>query len=305
MEQVQLTASSRADFVADLGDHFTSLGLTLPTITWDQDHPHGHASLVMDDGTRVMIVSLEMVPPRPVIAINVAIEGENAAQWANVFSVPLASGDSTTITATRGDLAVPATARGTGIVRPHTPLAVFAGIAPPPALETDYPEPPEWYQRTPGLEPADEVPQVGTIERIGADRYVCETAQSNVGGVLVNYFSPDALNGGWRRISAGGGLDPWGPATYQLGAQVAHNGEEWVNRRDPNTQAFAPGVDGSGWMQTSNRPAPWYNLGNEGYLAEWDGTPVRVTHNGRLWRNPTDGTFWEPGVAVWIDEGPA
>ena len=117
--------------------------------------------------------------------------------------------------------------------------------APPPPLETDYPEPPEWYQRTPGVEPPEQVPQVGTIERIGDARYVCEVAQSNVGGVLVNYFSPDALNGGWRRVAApGGGLDPWGPGPYALDAEVLYEPDntEWRNRRANNNQAFAPPV---------------------------------------------------------------
>ena len=305
MEQVQLTATTRADFVADLSDHLTSLGLTLPTITWDQDHPHGHASLVMDDGTRVMVVSLEMAPPRPPLAINVAIEGESAALWAERFSVPLASAGSATITATRATFDVPATARGTGIVRPRTPVGVFAGIAPPPPLETDYPEPPEWYQRTPGVEPPEQVPQVGTIERIGDARYVCEVAQSNVGGVLVNYFSPDALNGGWRRVAApGGGLDPWGPGPYALDAEVLYEPDntEWRNRRANNNQAFAPPVAGSGWMQIGPGagPFPWKHVGNEGVPLGWFNT-----HNGRLWESLMDNNFWEPGVAQWADRGPA
>ena len=126
-----------------------------------------------------------------------------------------------------------------------------------------------------------------------------------------NVWSPAAAPDLWADEGAiGGGGEPdieaWAPGTNYMagGEERSHGSEEWVNRRPNNTQQLAPGVNGSGWMRTSNRPAPWYNLGNEGYLAEWAGTPMRVTHNGKLWRNPTNSNNWTPGVAIWIDEGP-
>ena len=304
-EQLTMTCASKADLLADLDAHFTSLGLTLPTFAFSlPNHPSGVAEAAMDGGTRVLISVQEQPSPRP-LAADVAIEGEYAWIWRERFHVPLAAAETTVIPATRGDLTVPATVRGTGTVRPQTPSHTFSGIPPlPPLEEGDSEQPAEWYQRTPGVEPASEIPQVGTIERIDDDRYVCETAQTDLGGVLVNYFSPDALNGGWRRVAAGGGLDPWSPGTYQLDAEVLYepDGTEWINRRPNNSQAFDPPVSASGWMQIGpgSGPFPWKHVGNEGYPTPW-----QVTYNGRLWSNPSANNFWEPGVALWVDIGPA
>lgn len=308
MKQLTLTCSSKANLLADLDEHFDSLGLTLPEFTFSlPDHPSGVAEAVMDDRTRALISVQENVPPRP-LAADFVLEGPQAASWRDVFHVPLAAPDTTVIPATRGDLEVPATARGTGTVRPQTPSHVFSGIEPLPPLEgEDFEVPPEWYQRTPGVEPASEIPHVGTIERIGDDRYVCEVAQMNIGGVMVNYFSPDALNGGWRRVAADGGLDPWSPGTYQLDAEVLYepDGTEWINRRANNSQAFAPPVAASGWMQIGPGagPFPWKHVGNEG-------VPLghQNTHTGRLWQSLIASNFWEPSAsipAIWQDTGPA
>lgn len=103
-------------------------------------------------------------------------------------------------------------------------------------------------------------------------------------------------------IPAAPSMTAWQAGTNYLagGEERSHAGEEWRNRRANNTQQLAPGVTGSGWMRISNLPAPWYSLGNEGYPTPW-----QVTHNGRLWSNPSAGNFWEPGAALWVDQGPA
>lgn len=107
---------------------------------------------------------------------------------------------------------------------------------------------------------------------------------------------------GWRRQDVVVG--PWsaGAGPYAAGDMVTHpdDGQSvWISRRANNV--WEPGTSDSGWLRAGpGGPHPWYHVGAEGYPAEW-----RVTHNGQVWRNPTDGTHWEPGVAVWIDEGPA
>jgi hypothetical protein len=96
--------------------------------------------------------------------------------------------------------------------------------------------------------------------------------------------------------------EAWAAGTNYLagGEERAHAGQAWRNRRANNTQQLAPGTNGSGWLRISNLPAPWYNLGNEGYPVSWE-----VTHNGKLWRAGSDNLFWEPGVFGWTDLGPA
>ena len=194
----------------------------------------------------------------------------------------------------------------------HTIVRQLPNDARTPETEEDFaalnaeptPDIPEWNQRTAGLESSNDVPQAGNIEQIGSDYYVCIEAQTNVDGVMVNYVAPDALNGGWRRIALDGGLDPWGPGPYALDAEVVYEPDstEWRNRRANNNQAFAPPVSASGWMQIGPGagPFPWKHVGNEGVPLGWFNT-----HNGRLWSNPSANNFWEPGVAVWVDEGPA
>lgn len=82
--------------------------------------------------------------------------------------------------------------------------------------------------------------------------------------------------------------------------RCTHNGETWESRRNTNTwePPASPADTDRGWLQVSNTPAPWVHIGNEGYPVGW-----QVTHNGKLWQNPTEGTFWEPGVAIWTDMG--
>lgn len=92
----------------------------------------------------------------------------------------------------------------------------------------------------------------------------------------------------------GNQLPAWSAQTYAINAEVTYLGESWINRRDNNNQQFAPGVIGSGWLQTSNTPAPWYNLGNEGYPINWT-----VTHNAQTWINTSEGNTFEPGVFGW------
>lgn len=266
-EQVQLTATTRADFVADLSDHFASLGLTLPTITWDSAHPHGHASLAMDDGTRVMIVSLEMAPPRPPLAVNILIEieGENAALWAQRFSVPLASGDSTTITATRGQLEVPATARGTAIVRPRSPVGVFAGIVPPPALETDYPEPPEWELRgPPGVENGYMLGEM----TVHADKRWLQTLD-------LPESAPGAFNGGNYS-------EPGSPASG------------WVTQFADAEPTWAAGN-----VYTQPIVVRWPNNGTNGPIHRY--TLLTATETSLVGREPHQAYMW----AVWRDDGVA
>lgn len=55
-------------------------------------------------------------------------------------------------------------------------------------------------------------------------------------------------------------------------------------------------------------PHPWRQPqgAHDAYpLVSVIGGPVRVTHNGRLWRNAVEANVWAPGVAGWIEEGPA
>jgi hypothetical protein len=123
-------------------------------------------------------------------------------------------------------------------------------------------------------------------------------------------FYPENAPALWSRVIIGaGGVEVWtqptgGDGKYPLidtatglAYRVLHLGQTWENRRTLNTSE--PSTSGSGWMQVSNLPAPWYFLGNEGYPLNWE-----VRHNGRLWRSTSAGNFWEPGVALWTDLGP-
>jgi hypothetical protein len=110
----------------------------------------------------------------------------------------------------------------------------------------------------------------------------------------------------WSKIIIGGdGIEVWtqpigGDGKYplinpitSLPYEVKNNTITWRNRRTLNVSE--PGTNGSGWLQISNLPAPWYNLGNEGYPLNWE-----VTHNGNTWRNNNPNNFWEPGVVGWV-----
>lgn len=85
---------------------------------------------------------------------------------------------------------------------------------------------------------------------------------------------------------------------YQLGNQRTYNGILWLNRRENNNQGFAPGTNSSGWMQVSPLPAPYYNLGNEGW-------PIGATATdaGHLWENTVADNTFAPGVFGWVDLG--
>ena len=168
------------------------------------------------------------------------------------------------------------------------------------------PDTPTWEQLTPGL-PHDlgfvGGWPFGSIVVNGGVTYYQEgtLAQLPTG----NFFTPGGVGTLWRPIAGeAGGLDPWGPVPYALDAEVEYTPDEteWRNNRPNNNQAFAPPVGGSGWYQIGPGagPFPWKHVGNEGYVTPW-----QVTHNGRLWSNPSANNFWEPGVALWVDDGPA
>ena len=112
---------------------------------------------------------------------------------------------------------------------------------------------------------------------------------------------------GWRRQDVEVG--PWSSGTgpYQVGEMVTHPTEHEVhiNRRANNV--WEPGTADSGWLRAGIAgPHPWMHIGNEGYPAEWRVThPHPITSVIHIWRNPVPDTHWQPGVAVWIDEGPA
>lgn len=103
---------------------------------------------------------------------------------------------------------------------------------------------------------------------------------------------------------------PWVQPTgaqdaYAVETIVTHNGSDWWNRRASNVNE--PGTTQAGWLRLTPDPAAWIHIGNEGYppLHPVSGQPMRVIHNGTLWRNDAAGNFWEPGVAIWTNEGPA
>lgn len=289
-EQLTLTCTSKANLLADLTDHFDSLGLTLPEFTFSlPDHPSGVAEAVMDDGTRVLI-SVQENFPSDILAADFILEGENAASWRDIFCVPLTSTDTIVIHASRDDLIVPATSRGTGTVRPITPSHQISGIEPLPPLEgNDYEPPADWAQP----EGAHDAYSLGAI--------VSHNGSTWVSLIAANVWEPGGAN--WREVVKEGSLPAWVQPTgagdaYTVDDEVTHNGEDWKSRRAVNVSE--PGTSNSGWYQTSNTPAPWVHVGNEGYPASW-----QVTHNGRLWNNPSANNFWEPGVALWVDIGPA
>lgn len=228
---------------------------------------------------------------------------------ADLWRAPLASADTTAVQATRGELTLPVMANA-AIARPLTPRYSLAGfVLPVEEPNGDYPTPAEWYQRTPGVEPASKVPQVGTIERVGEQRYVCETAQTDLGGVMVNYFRPGTVGSGWRAVASGDGYDPWDAGTtYGLGDRVTDEGEDWLNRDASNT-GRKPGSAAAGWLRISGRPYPYYYLGNAGYPLTVDGEPMQVTDAGRLWQVTADGagaSSFPPSVVGtgWQDMGP-
>ena len=124
-------------------------------------------------------------------------------------------------------------------------------------------------------------------------------------------FFPENAPALWSRVVIGsGGIEVWSqpiggdgkypfldPATNEPYV-VSHNSETWQNRRQ-GINTSEPGTHGSGWMQISNAPAPWYFLGNEGYPNNWE-----TTRNGFRWRSTMDANFWEPGVFGWDNLGP-
>ena len=113
-----------------------------------------------------------------------------------------------------------------------------------------------------------------------------------------NVYEPPMF---WKAVSED--ILPWvqpvgGGDHYKLGDKALHAGAEWLSRRAVNVSE--PGTTDGGWLQIGlGGPHPWKHVGNEGYPADW-----YVTHNGRLWFNPSANTFWEPSIAIWIDEGP-
>lgn len=309
-EQLTLTCASKADLLADLAGHFGALGLTLPDFTFSlPDHPSGIAEAVMDDGARVLISVQEQPAPRP-LAADFAIEGPNAWLWRARFDVPQSSAATTVIPATRGDLEVPATARETGTIRPHTPSHVFSGIEPLPPIEgEDFEAPEEWEQLTPGV-PTDYpfspngYPLGWVVTRNGV-RYR-QDGDLPTG----NFFVPGEVGSLWYAVTGGEGYDPWDAGTtYSAGARVTDEGEDWLNRDASNT-GRKPGSTAAGWLQISNRPYPYYYLGNAGYPVTVDGEPMQVTDTGRLWQVTQDGagsSSFPPSVVGtgWQDVGPA
>lgn len=234
-EQLSLTCTSKADLLSDLDDHFTSLGLTLPEFVFSlPSHPSGVAETTMDDGTRVLISVQES--KTPLLAADFIIEGPNASKWKDIFHVPLTFTDTTIINATRGDLEVPATNRGTGTVRPVTPSHVISGITPLPPIEgEDYESPPEWVQPT----GAHDVYSLGALT----------THSLKVWTSLVdaNVWEPGVS--AWREATSGE-IPEWVQPTgahdaYQLNDQVTHNGSVWTSTVDNNV--WEPGV--FGWIE--------------------------------------------------------
>jgi hypothetical protein len=132
---------------------------------------------------------------------------------------------------------------------------------------------------------------VGFKRSFEGSNYVCRQKHTTQAD-----WTPDVTPALWLALpeTGGGGLPLWQAGIYQFGDEVEHEGENWRNRRANNTQGFAPGTQGSGWMQISNTPAPWYNLGSEGYPINWE-----VTFNGNTWTSDIDDNFWEPGVFGW------
>lgn len=304
---VYLVSDTPATAFAAIEAHFVSLGLDETVITeaaarMTQGVPTEHCSLPLDESNRLIGFS-NRSPSGNVWLTNLAVDGPDQAVWESRLQAPLASAATTTINATRGDIEVP-TLDGCLIVRPKSLVYDIDGLEGGNAdeLEPDYPVPEPWEQLTPGV--PTEYPfspdgyPLGWVTRIDDVRYVQEgtLAQLPTG----NFNVPGTVGSLWRAVTAGGGLDPWDiGALYQVGDEVSHNGEDWRNRRG-NNAANTPGTNASGWLQISNTPAPWYFLGNEGYPTPW-----QVTHNSRLWSNPSAGNFWEPGVALWLDIGPA
>jgi hypothetical protein len=85
--------------------------------------------------------------------------------------------------------------------------------------------------------------------------------------------------------------------TYPLGAEVTHNGKEWVS--DHAANVWEPGV--SQWREKGAPPVeecPAWKA--------WDGHNASlyqvgdcVTHNGQEWLATTGNNHWEPGVFGW------
>lgn len=317
-EQLTLTCASKAELLADLDDHFTSLGLTLPTFTFSlPSHPSGIAEAVMGDGTRVLISVQENAPPRPLDA-DFAIEGPNAARWRDAFHVPLAAPNVATIPATRGDLDVPATGRGTGTVRPRTPSHVFSGIEPLPPIEGEDFEPvEEWEQRMPGV--ANGYPLAAYAMKDGARWYqgLAVPPPDPVAKNGGSYYVPGTLNSGWVMAWADGEEPDWTPDTQYLKGRVV--------QRPTNGRRYRAKVDE--YAQAGREPenpvmqAVWGDIGEiEGWepppqATAWaPGQSVVVnderTYNGRLYRclqaHTTQAGWQPPNVpALWQDVGPA
>ena len=110
-------------------------------------------------------------------------------------------------------------------------------------------------------------------------------------------WTPETQPSIFRRVGFEGEVLVWvqplmAEDAYDLDEITKHVNEEWQSRRSANTSE--PGTTGSGWLQISNLPAPWYNLGNEGYPLDWT-----TTHNGNEYINTMDNNFYEPGVYGW------
>lgn len=108
-------------------------------------------------------------------------------------------------------------------------------------------------------------------------------------------------------IPAAPSLTDWEPGTNYMagGEERAYGGEEWINIRANNTQQLAPGTNSSGWLRKSNRPAPWYDVGTPYYPVTLDGSDMKVTRGGNVWRNTSANNSSAPGVFGWVNEGPA
>ena len=152
----------------------------------------------------------------------------------SLWQAPLASAETTTVQATRGELTLPAM-EGAAIVRPLTPRYVLAGFdLPPEGPGEDYPEPDEWV---PPLG-AHDAYELGAIVKWG-NRWVSLTPD--------NVWAPGVS--GWREVVAEGAVAAWIQPTsaqdaYGLGDIVTHNGQTWESTNAANV--WEPGV--FGWV---------------------------------------------------------
>lgn len=164
------------------------------------------------------------------MTLNVSVPDDEADLW----RVPLTSGNTSEHEATRGTLTLP-TINTILIVAAKTPIATIDGHPKLPVdpEAPDAPSPPEWIQ------------PLGEHDAYDLGDLTIHNSTTWISLVPANVWEPGVAS--WREVTESGELPAWVQPSgahdaYAIGAEVTHNGQDWVSTVAANV--WEPGVFG-------------------------------------------------------------